>query len=158
MASGGLRLGCIYSHNEELLRALSVMSPFHWSSSSSERIAILMLEDQEWMDGFLALSRTKLSDSSRMTKRLLDEEGIVYYKGTNAGLFLWINLFPHLSGKHFANDGFKAGWLAEDKMSEALIKNGVFMTNGREMNAEEPGWYRLIFAQDERTIKAGIKR
>lgn len=157
-AGGGLRLGCIYTQNEQLLRALSVISPFHWPTSMSERIAALMLEDEIWMDDYLDKSRKRLANSSQMVRKLLDEEGIRYYAGSNAGLFLWINLLPSISKGSFVKDNYRDGWLYEDKMSGELIKNGVYLTNGREMNAEEPGWYRLIFAHDEKVLREGVKR
>lgn len=158
MAGGGLRLGCIYSRNEDLLRAMSVTSPFHWPASSSERIATLMLEDVKWMDGFLERSRTRLAAHSRMTRKLLDDAGIEYYQASNAGLFLWMNLFPEFSKGGLAEEHYKEGWKCEDEMTRALIGSGVFVTNGKEMNAEQPGWYRLIFAQDERFVKEAVKR
>ncbi len=158
MAGGGLRLGCIYSHNEDLLRAMSIISPFHWPASSSERIATLMLEDIGWMDGFLDESRARLAVHSRMTRKLLDDAGIEYYKKSNAGLFLWMNLFPSFSKGYLVEDGFKDGWACENEMTHALIKNGVYLTSGKDMDAEEPGWYRLIFAQDERIVKEAVKR
>ena len=158
MAGGGLRVGCIYSYNEELLRAMSVISPFHWSSSGSERLATLMLEDEGWMDGFLEGSRRLLAASSHMARNMLDEEGIQYDRGSNAGLFLWVKLFPEFSKGDLAKDHFKDGWSCEDGMTHALIRNGVYLTSGKEMNAEEPGWYRLVFAQDVRMVREGIKR
>ena len=158
LAGGGLRLGCIYTHNEQLLRAMGVISSFHWPASASERVASLMLEDEEWMEEFLERSRKRLAQNSRMVKMLLDKEGIKYYKGSNAGLFLWINLFPPISQNNFAKDCFRNGWSYEDTMTGALINNGVYLTSGKEMNAEEPGWYRLIFAQDEKVVREGVKR
>ena len=158
LAGGGLRLGCIYSRNQEVLRAMSVLGPFHWSNSGSERLATLMLEDVEWMDGFLERSRERLAAHSRMVRKLVGEEGIQCYKGSNAGLFLWIQLFPEFSEGDMARDGFREGWLCEDRMTQALLENGVFLTPGKEMNAEEPGWYRLIFAQDEVCVREGIRR
>lgn len=158
MAGGGLRLGCIYTHNEALLRAMSAISPFHWPSSGSERIAALMLEDQNWMDGFLDRSRTRLADSSQAVRKMLDDEGITYCKDSNAGLFLWVNLCPAISKASFAKNDYRDGWSYEDTLTEELIKNGVYLINGKEMNAEEPGWYRLIFAQDEELVREGINR
>ena len=158
MAGGGLRLGCMYSRNKDLMRAMSVISPFHWPACSSERIATLMLEDVGWMDNFLDQSRTRLADASRVIRKILDDEGIEYYNEANAGLFLWIKFFPNFSQGQLAEDGFKKGWACEEEMTKALIANGIFLTSGSQMSAEEPGWYRYIFAQDERVVKEGIKR
>lgn len=156
MASGGLRLGCLHTANEDLMRAMSTISQFHWSGGVNERVATLMLEDEKWMDSFLELSRSRLAERNKIGREMLDDECIKYYQGANAGFFLWIDLRPwlHRSSNGPANDPFAA----EDALTEKLIENKVFITNGREMSAEEPGWYRLIFSQDERTVKEGIRR
>ena len=39
----------IYTHNKELIRAISVSSPPHWSGSTNELIATLMLKSEEWI-------------------------------------------------------------------------------------------------------------
>ena len=141
-AAGKLRLGCIYTHNEELMRAMSVISPFHSSGGSNERIASVMLEDEIWMDRFLQISRERLTAGNRMARGLLDDADIKYYPGSNSGLFLWVDMRPFLRKE----DG--DGWAQENVLMGRLIGNGVFMTNGKEMSAEEPEWFRLIFAQE----------
>ena len=36
--------------------------------------------------------------------------------------------------------------------------NKLYLTEGQGLTAEEPGFFRLIFSQDERTLRAGMKR
>lgn len=48
-----------------------------------------MLEDEKWIEDFLQLSREKLADSYRFITKFFDDEGINYYRGQNAGFFLW---------------------------------------------------------------------
>lgn len=38
LASGGMRLGCFITRNKELMRAMSAITQFHWSSSASEKV------------------------------------------------------------------------------------------------------------------------
>ena len=160
-AAGGIRLGCLYTRNKELMKGVSTIAQFHWSGNANEKVATLMLEDEKWMDEFLALSRERLSKGNVMTRKLLDEQGIKYYPGANAGFFLWIDLRPYLhqlDTDDVKADGSKDLWKAEDELTMKLFANKVFLTNGKEMSAEEPGWYRLIFSQDERIVREGIKR
>lgn len=155
-AASGIRMGVIYTRNSELLRALGVISAFHWSGSANERVAILMLEDESWMDDFLRRSRERLAARNLLVHQILDDEGIQYRKGTNAGFFIWVDLRPFLSVSSDASSGER--WKAEDELMQRLIENKVYITNGRDMSAEEPGWFRVIYSQDERVIREGLKR
>ena len=168
-AAGGIRMGCLTTRNEDLRRAMAAESFFGWSGNVNERIACLILEDKDYLAHFLDLSRKRLSSNNVLTRKLLDKNGINYYKGANAGFFIWIDLRPYLpqgedvgTGKKDGEDGEDGDgadvWRAEDALTAKLIENKVFVTNGKEMSAEEPGWYRLIFAQDPRAVEEGVKR
>lgn len=154
MACGGLRLGCIYSRSKTVIEAMSATSMFHWSGNLNEKMATLMLEDQAWMDKFLEQSRQTLAHCNQLARKLLDEAGIKYAAGSNAGLFLWLDLRPHLDKIPSDQDP----WLAEDALTGKMIANGVYVTNGKSLTAPEPGWYRLIFSQEEEAVREGISR
>ena len=158
-AASGIRMGCIYTRNDDLRRAMAACSPFTWSGNVNERIAALLLEDQIHLEKFLALSRKRLSANNVLARKLLDKNEIGYFKGSNAGFFLWIDLRQWL-GKDQEDKGGneEKEWAAEDKLTGRLIEGGVYVTNGKELSAEEPGWYRLIFAQDPNAVEEGVKR
>ncbi|KAG8533948.1 uncharacterized protein KY384_001689 [Bacidia gigantensis] len=155
-AAGGMRLGCLYTRNQELMKAVQGVSQFHWSGSASEKIGICMLEDEGWMDAFLDLSRKRLQERNLAARELLGKEGIGYLPGANAGFFLWIDL-RKWCGK-VDREEWSDPFAGEDELTKKLIAKKVFVTNGKFMSAEEPGWYRLIFSQDKRTVEEGIKR
>lgn len=155
-AASGIRMGVIHTRNSELLSALGSISAFHWSGSANERVAILMLEDESWMDDFLRRSRERLAARNILVRQILDDEGIQYRKGANAGFFIWADLRPFLSVQ--ADASLSERWEAEDQLMERFIKNKVYITNGKDMSAEEPGWFRVIYSQDERVIREGLKR
>lgn len=154
--ASGLRLGVIHSQNKQLLLAMNAMSMFHWSGNISEKIAISMLEDEKWMDGFLHTSRERLAAGSVLVRNILEEEGVQYYKGANAGFFIWIDLRPFLSAP--ASASLEARWASEKDLVKRMIENNVFITNGEFMSAEEPGWFRVIFSQEERVVREGMRR
>ena len=155
-AASGIRIGVIYTRNSELRRALGTASAFHWSGSANERVATLMLEDEAWMDSLLRRSRERLTARNKLVRQILDEEGIQYRKGANAGFFIWTDLRPFLSVS--ANATLDEQWRAEDELSNRFIENKVYITGGKDMSAEEPGWFRVIYSQDERVIREGLKR
>ncbi|KAI5245936.1 PLP-dependent transferase [Aureobasidium subglaciale] len=83
--AGGLRLGCLYSGNTELLNAISAVGQFAWSGSLNQLFAAEMLEDEEWLNAFLDKSRVVLKERYEICSAMLDGHGIEYQKGVNAG-------------------------------------------------------------------------
>lgn len=151
IAAGGIRLGCFYTKNADLMRAMKNMTQFHWSGVADEKVAIAMLEDEEWMDGFLRSSRARLEHNNVKVRKMLDDLGIKYYLGSNAGFFIWVDL------RDFLKEGGDK-WDAEAELLERIKENRAYMTAGGAMAAEEPGWFRLIFSLDERVIEEGLRR
>lgn len=39
-----------------------------------------------------------------------------------------------------------------------MFDHGVFVTDGQGLSAEEPGFFRVIFSQDEKVLEVGLKR
>lgn len=89
-AAGGFRLGCLYSRNTALMEAVSAVSQFSWSGPLTQLFAAEMLEDEEWKSRFLERSRGVLKERYEKCTGLLNEYGIGYAGGTNAGFFLWV--------------------------------------------------------------------
>ena len=86
---------------------------------------------------------------------MLDDEGIKYYLGANAGFFLWLDFREFLPPASSADED---PWVRETALTERLVENRVFITDGQNIFAEEPGFYRLIFSQEERVVKEGLWR
>lgn len=160
-AGGGIRLGVIYTHNAHLRRALETITQFHWAGLPSQALAATIMEDRAWIDGFIKKSQRTLAERNTLCRRLLDEKGVKYWKGSNAGFFLWIDLSPWL--KAFAPSAADTltdedGWAAEEAMTQAFLDNKLYLTDGRSLHSEEPGHFRLIFSQPEVNIHAGLGR
>lgn len=153
LAAGGLRVGALYTRNAELWRCLSAMNQFHWIPGPADALATAMLEDEEWLNGFLKESRRSLGESSALARELLREKGIPFWEGSRAGFFLWVDLRAWLAGK-----GKEDAWEAEREINDEFTKCGVFLTAGEGMRAEEPGWFRIVFSWDEKTLRLGMGR
>lgn len=152
-AAGGLRIGCLYTRNKDLWKAISAMSQFTWVPVASELIATAVLEDDEWLDNFFATSQARLGERNRLVRRMLDDKGIKYNTACNAGFFMWVDLRPWLKIADY-----KDGKEAEKALAERLMEKKVFLTPGLEMFAEEPGMFRVIFSQEDDAIREGLKR
>jgi len=88
--AGGLRLGCMYIRNKDLLNAMEAIAPFHWSGALNDGVAASMLEDEEWMSKFLDKSRSVLAEHNRLTRSILEEHNVEYSHGSNAGFFIMV--------------------------------------------------------------------
>ncbi|KAF2116230.1 pyridoxal phosphate-dependent transferase [Lophiotrema nucula] len=152
-ACGGLRIGTLWTKNKDLSRAISAISQFHYTGQLDDRVACLILEDEIWLDNFLKTSRERLATSNKLAKQLLNEASIKYASGSNAGLFLWINLRPWLKG-----EGSDDEWVREEKLMKKLLGNNVFITPGKGQASETAGHFRLVFSREEACLREGIKR
>lgn len=187
-AAGGLRLGCMYSRNHALMEAMSAVSQFSWSGPVSQLFAAQMLEDEDWKTGFLAKSTRILKERYEKCTRILDDYGIKYSTGSNAGFFLWVSMYNNIPPPpflHFSSisclrnckaiyrqltelqvnfhpfldlESCKDEWAAEDALAEKMLENGVYITKGSLLQAESAGWFRIIFAQEDDVMEEGFKR
>ncbi|KAL4868567.1 hypothetical protein BDV12DRAFT_95985 [Aspergillus spectabilis] len=151
-ASGGLHLGFIISHNTELRRALSALLRFHGPSAAVETIGTAILEDEEFVVKYTEKSRKDLAFSYRIATSTLDQEGINYIKGGNAGFFLYIDLSPYLPKDESL--GYRE---REFVLAQQLLDNGLFLHPGEE-HCKEAGWFRLVYTHDEDVLREGLRR
>ena len=153
LAGGGLRIGTLYTRNSELWRCLSAMNQFHWIPGPADAIATAMLEDEAWLDGFLAQSKQKLGEASTLTRQLLRDKDISFWEAGRAGFFLWVDMRAWLAGT-----GKEDPWEAERELNDRFVNCGVFLNAGEGMRAEEAGWFRVVFSYDEETLREGLRR
>jgi aspartate/methionine/tyrosine aminotransferase len=154
LASGGLRLGVLWTRNAALLRALSGLSRFSWTSTVSEAIGITMLEDEGWMESFLQTSRERLGARSALARSVLDEYGIPYERSATAGFFLWLDVRPFLG----ENKDSEVTWDDERAVVKRMQAKKVYLTEGEILASEKPGFFRLCFVKDELEVREGLKR
>ncbi|KAI7534890.1 PLP-dependent transferase [Hortaea werneckii] len=165
-AAGGLRIGCLYTRNRALWRAISAMSQFSWIPVASEVLAWNLLEDDAWLEEFFARSRERLAGGRRLVAGLLEEKGVRFYQGANAGFFLWVDLRSWLpppasaasKSEEGVGKGVEEGKKREKVLVDRLFEKKVFLTPGMDMFAEEPGFFRLVFSQEEDVVREGLRR
>ncbi|KAF2164625.1 hypothetical protein M409DRAFT_25022 [Zasmidium cellare ATCC 36951] len=151
-AAGGLRVGCLYTVNQELWMAMSAITMFVWSGAVDGIVATEILEDEEWLEGFFAESKKTLKSRFKLTKQLLRERDVGWYEGSCAGFFLWADFSRYLSSVG------KEDFETEMRLFEKFVKSKVVIIPGGMLRCEEPGWFRIMFAQDGRILREGMKR
>ncbi|CAM1506360.1 Fc.00g060010.m01.CDS01 [Cosmosporella sp. VM-42] len=147
----GLRLGAIITRSRPILRAVDAVMRFHNPSGASLAIGIAMLEDRKWCRAFVQSSREKLAKAYRHITQGLKEIGVDYLSGSNAGFFIWVDLSPYLP------EDLNGGVNVEFALAEKLREAGVFLHPGEE-HSLKPGWFRMVYTQDPRTVTEGLQR
>ncbi|KAF7916172.1 uncharacterized protein EAE98_010757 [Botrytis deweyae] len=147
--SNGLRIGCIISqHNPTLHRTLGAISKFAWASSLSDHVWTLMLNDQKFLDYYFSTLAQKMRNAYELCTRRLKEFGISYIPAS-CGPFIWIDLRSYLTIPTIE---------AERILSWKMLKHGIWLATGEAFASEEPGWYRITFAMDEKDLRFGMDR
>ncbi|RBR17057.1 uncharacterized protein FIESC28_06559 [Fusarium coffeatum] len=149
--AAGLRLGAIITRSRPVLRAIQAAMRFHNPSGASLAIGSAMLEDRVWCRSFVDSSRSKIAQAHRHVTSQLKDMGIKYLPGSNAGFFVWIDLSPYLSSE------LDGELNQEFALAKRLRQDGVFL-HPREEHSQEPGWFRVVYTQDPRTVTEGLQR
>ncbi|KAL1859987.1 hypothetical protein Plec18170_001936 [Paecilomyces lecythidis] len=153
-ASGGLHLGFLVSKNQALLRACKATLRLHSASGAAVTIGAAVLEDQEFISNFISKARKNLALCYRIATVTLDNAGIRYIKGGNAGFFIYIDLSPYLPPESPEHPSQQE---REFALAQRLLEGGVFLHPGEE-HATSPGLFRLVFTQDEDILREGLRR
>lgn len=153
--ANGLRIGAIISQsNPSLHKALVSVALYSSSSSASDHIAANILEDEEWTTSFIEKNQERLADRYRLVVQWANRHSIPYVRGTNAAFFLWADL-----GSVWKR--YNPGAVDED-VDDFLIKlfldHKVYVSSGRDFGSEQPGWFRIVFSQDEVQLRTGLER
>ncbi|KAI0880483.1 acc synthase [Annulohypoxylon maeteangense] len=152
--SGGMRLGCVISQNDEFTKATRALCRFSSPSQYSMDLATKILEDQEYVAKFLEKSKLSLTRARLVTEDLLNKAGIGFHQKGNAGFFIWLDLTPFLPTGETSGDG----WAAERLLSQRFTGAGVIMATGEAYHAPSPGRFRLVFCLEEDSVREGIRR
>ena len=152
--SNGIRMGAIISqHNPALHAALVPVSLYSSISSLSENVTASVLEDEEWHTSYLARNKENLAANYRIVTTWAAENGVPYMPGVNAAFFLWVDL-----GAVFRSRNPEAVVDVDEEVMQALLKNRVFLASGKNFGSEVPGWFRIVFSQDEGYLREGLGR
>lgn len=151
-AAGGLRLGCVVTRSAPLRQSLAALGFLSWPANATEALAAALLRDRRWCRAFHARSQRVLARSAEAAARLLDGLRVPHNaEEAAAGFFLWVDLRRWVGAAG-------GGWDGEEVVHRAMHDAGLFLTPGRQMSAEEPGFFRLCFARTEEEVREGVRR
>lgn len=82
------------------------------------------------------------------------ENSVPYAAGANAAFFLWADL-GSVWKRH------NAGVMSEDLDNFLLglfLEHKVYIYSGKDFGSERPGWFRIVFSQNEIQLETGLRR
>jgi 1-aminocyclopropane-1-carboxylate synthase len=93
---GGYRTGVLYTQNASILKALANINYFTTVSNDTQDCLAVLLQDEIWVDGYLAESRRLLRASYDVLTSILELSGIPYARATS-GMFVWLEFTLNLT-------------------------------------------------------------
>ncbi|GKU07626.1 unnamed protein product [Fusarium langsethiae] len=161
--ANGIRIGCLITRNEAFMRACVANSEFSGPSSLSDLAAMSILSDDKFLETFIKTNRLRLAENYKIVTEFLASHNIPYKEGSNSGLFVWADLFaPNRTlidnSALKQEDAGAALRTVEAKMTEALLKEKIFVASGGDFGTDVSGWYRIVFAHEKTYLLEGLER
>lgn len=153
--ANGIRVGAIISQaNPSLHAALVPVGLYSSASSISDHITANVLEDDSWVEAYMAENQRMLSGRYELVVKWAKQYEIAYAPGVNAAFFLWVNLGEAYGKKHVLAESEDV----TDITMQKLLAHKVFLASGTAFGAEKPGWFRIVFSHDEDYLNEGLRR
>ncbi|XP_077452937.1 1-aminocyclopropane-1-carboxylate synthase-like protein 1 [Stigmatopora argus] len=148
-AMAGIRLGTLYTENQYLVKALSQLGSFHGISGTTQHQVANLLQDREWISkAFLPVNRRRLKIAHRYLTEELQTMDIDYLDRP-ATLYVWADFRKFLSTPSFEEELF---------MWRCFLKHKVLLSCGQAFSCSTPGWFRIVFADQQHHLQVGLKR
>lgn len=141
--ASGYRVGVLRTRNKAIIRAMDNVAYFCTVPGPMQYAVAEMLEDKDWVDGYLELNAKNLAESHATLSGALADAGVPVVAAT-AGMFVWIDLGKWLKERTFEE---------ESRLWTACFENPkckLVMTPGRDCKHDVPGCFRMCFAAVKR--------
>lgn len=107
----------------------------------------------------------RLTENYELTTEFLKSRKIPYKEGSNAGLFVWADLFQPLRAqidvtlqKEGTGGPDEALRTLESSLQDTLLKHKIFLALGADFGSDVPGWFRIVFAHEKTYLHLGLER
>ncbi|KAH0499946.1 putative inactive 1-aminocyclopropane-1-carboxylate synthase-like protein 2 [Microtus ochrogaster] len=142
----GFRFGVLYMHNKEVASAMRAFGYLHGVSGITQFKLCQLLQDREWINQlYLPTNHSRLRRAYLYVTKRLEKLKVPFFNG-GSGLYVWINLRAYLSPCTFEQ---------EQILCQCFQDNKLLLSRGRSYMCKEPGWFRLVFAEDQLQLKVG---
>lgn len=148
-AMAGIRIGTLYTVNRDLVEALAQLGSFHGISGTTQHQVAQLLQDRDWIsEDFLPENRRRLKAAHSYMTGELQSMGVPYLDRP-AALYVWADLRKYLRESSF-----------EEELSlwRSFLRHKVVLSCGQAFSCSVPGWFRIVFADQQHRLQLGLKR
>lgn len=148
--ASGLRVGVLYSKNEQLLKAFTSINMAFQVSNLVQQMTAHILSDMPFIDQYLAINKKKLKHSYDLVVSHLQPLGINFVSPAGASIFCFADFRALLRENTFEQ---------ERALFKLLADSGVVLTPGESCHCQIPGFFRICFAWvPEATLLVAMRR
>ncbi len=148
--SSGFRIGLVYSHNEQFLKAYNNINAPHMVSNFTQWVFQEVLSDHNFIEDYIHKNQNALTDSYLVVVKYLREANIPYIP-SRGSLFVWIDLSNWI--KPETREQESKLWL------DIYEKTNVLITPADGFGNINPGHYRLVYtAISKEALEIAMKR
>lgn len=148
-AMAGMRVGTLYTQNQDLVEALDQLGGFHGIPGPIQQQVAQLLQDRAWVSGeFLPETRRRLQAAHRDLTGELQRLDIPYLHRP-AGFYVWADLRKYLCEPSFAE---------ELSLWRCFLRHKVVLSCGQAFSCSSPGWFRIVFTLQQRHLQLGMQR
>jgi aspartate/methionine/tyrosine aminotransferase len=153
--ANGIRVGALISQaNPSLHTALVAVGLYSSVSSISDHVTINLLEDDAFVESYMAENRKKLATQYERAVSWAKKNNITYAPGVNAAFFLWVDLGKAYKARHTVEEKEDITAL----VMKELLEKKVFLASGEAFGSEKPGWFRIVFSHPDEYLDMGLER
>ncbi|XP_068458379.1 1-aminocyclopropane-1-carboxylate synthase-like protein 1 isoform X2 [Clinocottus analis] len=148
-AMAGTRIGTLYTENTDLVEAMAQLGSFHGVSGATQHQVAQLLQDRNWISkDFLPENRCRLKAAHSYLTGELQSMGVPYLDRP-ASLYVWADLREYLRELTF-----------EEELSlwRRFLRHKVVLSCGQAFFCSTPGWFRIVFADQQHHLQLGLKR
>ncbi|XP_056095176.1 1-aminocyclopropane-1-carboxylate synthase-like protein 1 [Rhinichthys klamathensis goyatoka] len=148
-AMAGMRVGVVHSENRDLVQALDQLGAFHGVPGLTQYQMAQLFRDRDWLNSeFLPENRRRLREAHIFLTEELKKLDIPFLN-RGAGFFIWADLSKYLKEKTFAE---------ELSVWRCFLKHRVLLSCGQAFSCGSPGWFRIIFTDQQHKLQLGVQR
>jgi aspartate/methionine/tyrosine aminotransferase len=156
--ASGMRVGILYTQNEDLLEALPSVNIFTCVPGPIQYLVAELLTDDAFVASFLETSRRRLAGSYQICAKKLDEMVIPHFLAT-AGVFVYAD-FSSLMPASVRAGTCKAQYEWEDEFGHMLFRHArLVLTPGSVQHDPQPGRFRICYGWvSEEVLQIAMER
>ncbi|XP_025027874.1 1-aminocyclopropane-1-carboxylate synthase-like protein 1 isoform X2 [Python bivittatus] len=148
-AASGIRFGTLYTLNQDVIKGVASFGYLHGICGPMQYKIAQLLRDRDWINQvYLRANHERLKAAHTFVTDELKTLGVPFLN-RSAGFFIWIDFRKYLR---------KGTFEEEMILWRRFLEKKVLLSPGNSFECNEPGWFRIIFADKIHRLRLGMQR